>query len=139
MYCKATSDGERSIQNSFLPFFGFVFCYHALDDRWSELFDHLLEGNGHFLVEEPHPLPLEAEGLVLVGPWGGVCLDLKYPIRFWLEGLNLVVSLHAEPQGWGLAGAVADQRGVQVSVFALAYKINLELSASWWGSHAWNG
>ncbi len=37
-----------------------------------------------------------------------------------LEGLYLVVPVHAEPQGWRLAGAVGDERGVQVAVAALA-------------------
>ena len=48
-----------------------------------------------------------------------------HPEWFRLEGLYLVVPVDAEPQGWGLAGSVADQGGVEIAVFSLK-KFGLE-------------
>lgn len=41
------------------------------------------------------------------------------PVRLRFEGLNLVVPIHAEAKGGGLARAIGNQSAVQVSIFTL--------------------
>lgn len=64
------------------------------------------------LLKGAHSLPLERQFPAL----GRGRRDAKHPVRLRLEGLYLVVALHAEAQRGRLAGPVRYERCVQVTV-----------------------
>jgi hypothetical protein len=47
-------------------------------------------------------------------------LYLNDPVWLRFEGLYLIMSIHTQPQGGSLAGAVGDQGAVQVTILPLS-------------------
>ena len=98
------------------PLLRLLFGRHICNRGVGGSFDLPEKHAGHVLVKEPDSVPFQSHdsrGFFYFH------FGLKDPEGLRFEGLDLVVPIHAETQGRGLAGAVGNQGGVEVTIFSL--------------------